>query len=255
MNTSEIISKTGVVILSAGQGTRLGCQNDPKVMLEIGGKPIVSYIVDTLKKVGFKDSKICLVVGFQKERVIDYFAGKVIYAYQEEQLGTAHAAYTGMKVLPPSAENVLVLNGDDSAFYRPSTIVNLMEKHIENGSAGTVLSTEIDPDDFGYGRVLRKEDGGVELIEKEYLTENTKNINETSTGTFCFKRNWYTAMFPNMPKLDRLGEYGLPSAFTMAQKEGLSVQVVKLNDPREWFGINTPEELSEADDRKSIGKF
>lgn len=255
MNTSELINKMGVVVLAAGQGTRLGCQNDPKVMLNIGGRPIVSYIVDTLKKVGFTDRQICLVIGFQKERVIDHFGGQVIYAYQEEQLGTAHAAYTGMKVLPESAEHVLVLNGDDSAFYRPSTISSLMEKHIENRSAGTVLSTEIDPDDFGYGRIVRKEDGIVELIEKEYLTEDTKNINETSTGTFCFKRNWYTAMFPNMPKLDRLGEYGLPSAFTMAQKEGLSVQIVKLHDKREWFGINTPEELKEADDRKSIGKF
>ncbi|MEK7084311.1 MAG: NTP transferase domain-containing protein, partial [Patescibacteria group bacterium] len=37
----------GIVILAAGKGTRLNCIDRPKVMLEIGGKPIVSYIVET----------------------------------------------------------------------------------------------------------------------------------------------------------------------------------------------------------------
>lgn len=253
MNQEKVtIDNFGAVILAAGKGTRLGCEDIPKVMLPIGGKPMVSYIVDTLYKVGFKGGQICLVVGFYQDKVIDYFGGRVIYAYQEEQLGTAHAAYTGMKVLPENIKNVLVLNGDDSAFYRPATIDNLIQKHTAEGVMATLLSTEIDLSSFGYGRIVRQNDGSIELIEKEYLTEDNRNITETSTGTFCFSREWYRHMFPNMPIMDRLGEYGLPTAFMMAQREGLAVQVVRLPDTWEWLGINTPEELAEADKRKKL---
>jgi len=251
MNTLNNLDNFGIVVLSAGKGTRLECGDMPKVMLPIGGRPIVSYIVDTLYKVGFKNYQICLVVGYQKEKVIDYFAAKVIYAFQEEQLGTAHAAYTGMKVLPENLTNVLVLNGDDSAFYKPATIENLINKHVQEKVMASLLTTNIDSSSFAYGRVLQN-DYKIEIIEKEYLTEENRNVTETSTGTFCFNRSWFKGMFPNMPRIEKLGEYGLPTAFMIAQKEGLSVQAVKLEDGQEWFGINTREELEEADHRMSL---
>jgi bifunctional UDP-N-acetylglucosamine pyrophosphorylase/glucosamine-1-phosphate N-acetyltransferase len=252
MNTLSNIENFGVVVLAAGQGTRLGCEEKSKVMMEIGGKPIISYIIETLFKVGFRGRQICLVVGFKREKVIDYFGGRVIYAYQDEQLGTAHATYIGMKVLPENIFNVLVLNGDDSAFYKPATLENLIQQHIDNGSMATLLSTTIDSSSFGYGRVVRKPDGMIEIIEKEYLNAENKNTNETSPGTFCFNRDWYVSVFPNMPIIEKLGEYGLPTAFTMAQREGLAVQVIKLEDASEWFGINTLDELADADGRKKL---
>ena len=86
------LSKIAVVILAAGKGTRLNCTDKPKVMLEIGGRPIVYYVVEILKKIGFKKEQICLVVGFKKEQIQDYFKNTVSYAFQEDQLGTAHAA-------------------------------------------------------------------------------------------------------------------------------------------------------------------
>src|SRR3989339_1795570 len=108
-------SKIGVVILAAGKGTRLNCTDKPKVMLEIGGKPIVAYFVQTLKQICFSKEQICLVVGFKKEKIQEYFKDEVRYALQAEQLGTGHAAYTGIKSLPPEIEQVLVVGGDDGA--------------------------------------------------------------------------------------------------------------------------------------------
>ena len=251
MNTSEKIHNFAAVILAAGKGTRMHCEDTPKVMLEIGGKPMVSYIVDTLHSLGFQKEQICLVVGFHREKVMQCFGDRVTYAVQEEQLGTAHAAYTGMKVFPENVTNILVLGGDDSSFYTTVTIKNLIGHHLQEGSMATLLTTDIEPTSFAYGRIVRK-DGLIEIIEKEYLTEANQNLTETSTGTFCFNRQWFTSMFPNMPQLDKLGEYGLPTVFTIAQQEGLSVQVVKLEDSNEWFGINTKEELQEADQRKKL---
>lgn len=239
----------GVVVLSAGRGSRLGCNEIPKVMLEIGGKPIVSYIVKTLQKIGFEKDQVCLVVGFQKEKIIDYFGDKVSYAVQEEQKGTAHASYVGIKSLPDSIDTVLVVNGDDSAFYRTKTIEWFLAEHVKNNYQLSLLSVTVDRPDSA-GRVIRHENGDVEIIEKEYLTDKQRQINEISTNTFCFDRQWYEEMFPQMPVLRKLGEYGLPTAVAMARKQNKNYQIIEVENSSEWFGINNKEELKKAQEKK-----
>lgn len=243
------LNNIGVVILAAGKGTRLNCTDKPKVMCEIGGRPIAGYVIDTLEKIGFTNEQIVLVVGFHKEKVIEYFGDRVNYAAQEELLGTAHAAFTGMKQLPENVDTVLVLNGDDSAFYSAETLVDFIEQHKQNKAAVSVLSAELD-NPVSLGRIIKHDNGRVEIIEKEYLTDEQKKIKEISTGTFCFDRNWYEIMFPAMPRMRKLGEYGLPTALAVANNDGKKAQVVKLKNNNEWFGVNTPAELEEADRRK-----
>lgn len=239
----------GVVILAAGKGTRLNCTEIPKVMLEIGGRAIVSYIIQTLFGMGFAKDHISVVVGFQKEKVREYFGDSFIYAHQAEQLGTAHAAYVGMKALPQGVKDVLVIGGDDSAFYTQETLLDFIDQHKKFGAVLSLLTAEIE-NTPNVGRIVRHQDGTVEIIEKEYLTEEQKKIKEISTGTFCFDRAWFEEMFTTMPKLRKLGEYGLPTAVAMAREKNLPIQFVKLENPDEWFGVNTPEELKIANTRK-----
>lgn len=246
------LSKVGVVIMSAGKGTRLNCADKPKVMLEIGGKPIVSYAVSTLQSLGFEKEQICLVVGFKKEQVQDYFKDNVSYAIQDQQLGTAHAAYVGMRILPKDIEQVLVMGGDDGAFYTGATLENLIDEHLKNDCTISLLSATV-ADPASFGRVVRGNEGVV-VIEKEYLVDEQKNINEVSTGTYVFDRVWYENIFPHMPKLSKLGEYGLNVSLIVAQQKNRKVQVIKLSDSDEWHGINTLVELELADKLKSINK-
>lgn len=243
--------KIGVVILAAGRGTRLNCVDKPKVMLEIAGKPVVSYIIETLKSAGFKKGQICLVVGFQKEKVMEYFGDAVSYATQEEQKGTAHAAYTGMISLPKGIEQVLVLGGDDSAFYTEKTLLDFINKHTEANAKLSLLSVELE-NPPRVGRVVRYPDKSIAIVEKEYWTEVEEKMKEISTGTFCFDRGWFENMYPTMPMLRKLGEYALPAALAVVRGEGAKYQVIKLGDSSEWFGINTKEELEEANRRKKI---
>ncbi len=242
-------NKIGVVILAAGKGTRLGCTDKPKVMLEIGGKPIVSYVVEVLKQLGFEKDHITLVVGFFKETVMNYFGDTVSYAIQAEQKGTAHAAYTGMVALPPEVEQVLVIQGDDSAFYTPETIQHIIHEHQKDDHVLSLVTMSVE-DPASLGRIVRHADGRVEIIEKEYTTDEQKKITEISTGTFMFDRKWFESMFPTMPMLRKLGEYGLPTALAVARDTGAKHQVIQLDDPSVWFGVNTVDELEEADRRK-----
>jgi len=242
--------KIGAVILAAGKGTRLNCADKPKVMLEIGGEPVVSYIIETLKSVGFKKEQICVVVGFQKEKVMEYFGDTVSYAVQDDQNGTAHAAYTGMIALPKEIEQVLVLGGDDSAFYTEKTLLDFIKKHIESGAKLSLLSVELE-NPSRVGRIVRYPDKSIAIVEKEYWTEVEEKIKEISTGTFCFDRAWFEKMYLIMPMLRKLGEYALPAALAVARGEGAKYQVIKLENSDEWFGINTTEELKKAGELKN----
>lgn len=248
MQNKQIFTNTAAIVLAAGKGTRLGCTDKPKVMLEIGGRPIVDYSVSTLEKVGFTPEQICLVVNFYKEKVIEHFGARVQYATQTELLGTAHAAFTGIKTLPEQIEQVLVMGGDDSAFYTPETLQNFITEHQKSGAVLTCLTAEPEKVDQ-LGRIVRH-DGWFEIIEKEYLTEEQKNIHEISTGTFMFDRWWFESIFPTMSPLKKLGEYGLPTTLSVAREQGKLCRIEKLVDSSEWFGVNTPEELQEADRRK-----
>jgi len=239
------LNNTGVVILAAGRGTRLGCIDKPKVMLEVNGKPIVSYVVETLRKIGFNKEQIMLVVGFAKEKIQEYFGESVSYSIQEEQLGTAHAAYIGIKNLNKNIKNVLVLNGDDSLFYKMETLENFINDYLKNNLAVSLLTAPVEAENYTYGRVI-KNGGTIEIIEKEYLTDEIAKNTQTSTGTFIFNKDWFLQEFPYFPKIGKLGEYGLPTAFAVAQKNNLKIGVIKLINKNEWFGINTPKELAEA---------
>ncbi|ADC66490.1 Nucleotidyl transferase [Ferroglobus placidus DSM 10642] len=104
------------VILAAGEGQRLRpfTANKPKVMIKVGNKPILEYVVDALKEAGIRE--IVMVVGYKKERVIDYFGNgekfgvKIEYVTQKQQLGTAHALKQAKDLVEGK---FLVLPGDN----------------------------------------------------------------------------------------------------------------------------------------------
>ncbi len=245
------LNNIGVVVLAAGRGTRLKSVDIPKVMREIGARPILDFTVETLEKTGFKPEQICLVIGFQKEKVMEHFGGRVTYAVQSEQKGTAHAAFTGMVALPKNLQHVLVMGGDDSAFYKPETLKNLIFEHLKSNAVLTLLTAKVEFP-VSLGRIVRHENGEVEIIEKEYLTEEQKKLNEISTGTFVFDRAWFEKNYPTMPPMRKLGEYGLPTALRMARGQKKIYQIISLQNPDEWYGVNTLEELEEANRRKNI---
>jgi len=240
----------GIVILAAGQGKRLGCTDLPKVMYKINNQPIISYILEELERGGISKGRICLVVGFKAELVKEKFGPGYIYALQAERLGTAHAALTGEEALSAGFENFLVINGDDSAFYKFNSLKELIEMHLENNNDISILTCE-PTNPQGLGRVVRGADGqAIKIVEKENMAPELEKIKEINTNTFCFKRVWFKKHYKNLKLITGLGEYGLPSFVGEALTSGSKFSAVKLKDSREWFGVNTPEQLAEADRRK-----
>jgi NDP-sugar pyrophosphorylase family protein len=104
------------VILAAGEGQRLRpfTVTRPKVMLSIGGKPILEYVIEALAQNGIR--KIVVVVGYRKEQIFDHFGNgeqlgvEIVYLTQDRQLGTAHALGQARSVVE---KEFLVLGGDN----------------------------------------------------------------------------------------------------------------------------------------------
>lgn len=241
--------RVGAVVLAAGSGTRLndGQPSDkPKVLYQLNGKPMVEYTVELLKQIGIEE--IVMVVGYKEEMVQDYFGNQVKYASQPERLGTAHAARIGIDRLNSSIAQVLIIQGDDSAFYKPETI----RKFIESCGSKKLGFTSVKLADPGqYGRIIRDEKNDViAIIEKESLNEDQKKINEVNAATYFVDRNWFDQAYLKLtPSAVGKGELILPDLVEIAVSENEKV-IGFLVDQSEWVGINTPEELEKADSLK-----
>lgn len=241
----------GIIVLAAGKGTRLNCSATPKVLCKIGGRPMITYLLETLESSGIPKNQICIVVGYKKEKVMQELGQGYIYAVQEKQMGTAHAALAGANSLPERFKDILVLNGDDSAFYEFGTLEHFVRLHSENRNDITILTVELDFPS-GLGRIIRDDRGKfVEMREKENLKPGDEIIKEINTGTYCFNRQWFNKMYRRLEPINGLGEHGLPGLARIAIENDFKIGEYKLKDSSQWFGVNTAEQLANANILKS----
>lgn len=239
------IDNLAVVILAAGMGKRLGGRHQ-KTVIEIFGKPILKYLLDTVKKIN--PSKIIVVVGFKKEEVLAQLEGeKVEYVEQKKLRGTGDAVLTTEKLLKDFEGNILVLNGD-TPFLSKETIENLISIHKKNGSICTFL-TSILENPKGYGRVIRDKNGEVlRIVEEVNADEEEKKIREVNAGVYIFNSNH---LFPALKKIkpDTVkNEVYLTEIIRIFKSKNKKISTYTTPDPEETIGINTPEDLEKAKD-------
>lgn len=230
------------IVLAAGKGTRLNCKNIPKVMLPIAGIPMIDFCLDNLKKAGF--SKPVVVVGFRAEKIKEHLNDKVVYAYQTKRLGTAHAVLAAEGKIPRNVEDVLVVMGDDSAFYNPNNINDLIALHRQKSPSITMLTVH-KAEPKGLGRVIRDETQHVMgIVEEKLATPAQKKIKEINAACYVFKTSF---LWPALKKVKRnpTGEYFLTDLIEIANREGRRVIAHKISSAQ-WKGINTPEQLLTA---------
>ena len=238
------------IVLAAGKGTRLNSGQPselPKVMYKICGKPMVEYTLKILESININD--IVLVIGYRGDMIKDYFSTRCKYALQKEQKGTGHAVMCAEKVVDPTNEYILVIQGDDSAFYTPNTIVNLVSWHIKEKAKVSLLTLR-HPNPKELGRIIRDKKGEIVAIkEKEVLTPAEKKIKEINTGTYCFAAKW---LWENIKKLKPSktgkGELILPDLIKIAVEQKNKVSAHIIDDHNQWIGVNTTEQLKLANE-------
>ena len=169
--------KRFAIILAAGKGTRMKSKVN-KMLHPVMGQPMVNYSVEVATQAGAEE--IISILGVDAEMVQDYLGDRSQFAYQEEQLGTAHAVMQAADLLEGKEGTTLVICGD-TPLISNETIENLYNYHEQEGAKATIL-TAIADDPFSYGRVLRSEEGTVtKIVEQKDATEEEKQVREINT--------------------------------------------------------------------------
>lgn len=240
---SKQVNNFAAIILSAGKGKRMK-SDTPKVLHKIGDKPIIVHVIETLNSI--VPSKIITVVSPQGARGIKkVLAQKSDFAIQKEPLGTGDATAVGLKNIPQGTKNIAVLNGDDSAFYKPQTILNVFNFH-QKSNAKITFVTLILKNPNGLGRIVRKNGKLSGIVEDKDASPQEKKIKEINVGLYFFNKNWLSKNLPKLLPSPITGEYYLTDLIKLALDSGEKVETYKLKDPHQWHGINTPQELEEA---------
>jgi bifunctional UDP-N-acetylglucosamine pyrophosphorylase / glucosamine-1-phosphate N-acetyltransferase len=239
------MNKVSAIILAAGKGTRMQSAKENKVTLELGGKPMIAHTVELLKQI--KISPIVLVVGFQKESVVNLFKNdkNIIFAEQRHRNGTAHAVQIALKKNKQEAENILILQGDDSAFYKKETIENLIKEHIENDSAFTFLTIDV-KNPFGLGRIVRDQENNlVGIVEEKDATKSIRKIKEINPACYVARTAFLKKYLKMIKPSPVTGEYYLTSLIDMGLAKKEKIHAHRAGSIP-WRGVNTKEELDEA---------
>lgn len=234
------------VILAAGKGTRMKSEL-PKVIHEALGKPMVEYSISAAMEAGAKEFDICLVVGHKAELVKETVKENVTFVLQEEQLGTGHAVKCAQDFIGKDGLT-MVLCGD-TPLITGKTLKKLADIHVKEGNAITVL-TAIAGDPTGYGRIIKDSWGKfVKIVEQKDATLEEQRVQEINSGMYIFDSDILTTALSKLTNDNAQGEYYLTDTIEIVKSEGLGVvATMVIDDMEEIKGVNSPEQLAEAEE-------
>ncbi len=232
--------------MAAGKGTRLKSQL-PKVLHEVGGKPLLEHVIGAACRV-VPAEDVYAIIGHEAGRVraATEHTG-VNFVLQAEQRGTGHALMVAREALN-RYDHVIVLSGD-APMITPQTIGRLLNFHLDEQAAMTLLSAELE-NPTGYGRVLRKSARGAEverIVEEKAANASQKRIREINSGFYVFD---VKALYANIAKLSTANahaEYYLTDMAEVLRKARQRVVAWKTADAGEVLGGNTRAELADID--------
>ena len=223
-----------VMLLAAGRGTRLGelSQQVPKILVEIGGRPLLARQLDYLTAEGA--DLIVMNAHHLAEQVLEFAAAsgcaRLQTIVEPELLGTAGGLRNALPRFR-SGEPVVVMYGDTLLDVRLGA---LLAAHIGSGAAGTIGVTAL-ADTTGKG-VAEVDDGDAVVRFQE--KPDTPCPGLASAG-LCVLEPELIELIPEGARLDIGGDL-LP----LALARGLRLRVHRLDGA--WIDIGTPAALAAA---------
>lgn len=230
--------KLEVIVLAAGQGTRM-CSVLPKVLHELGGRPLLAHVLATVRSLA--PSAIHVVYGHGGESVREHFAGDELdWVLQAQQQGTGHAV---MQALPRCADDalVLVLYGD-VPLVSAASLRALLEA---TGPQRLALLTVELADPSGYGRIVRAGDGRVlRVVEEGEASAEERALTEVNTGVLAAPAAALRRWLARVGAANSKGEYYLTDVVALARGEGGDIAAWRSPGAAEVRGVNSKAELA-----------
>ena len=225
------------VILAAGQGTRMKSEL-PKVLHRVCGRALVEHVINACRGMG----EPVVIVGNGSGKVKELLGDSVRYAMQEKRLGTGHAVMECFRQQDINTEYTLVCAGD-MPLIKAQTLERLCDRAA--GMGACVLSANMD-NPFGYGRILRNEDGTfAKIVEQKDASPQQALVKEVNTSVYVFRTELLKAALKEITPANAQGEYYLTDCLEIIGRRA-PIAVYCMEDSREAFGINDRVQLAQA---------
>lgn len=230
------------IVLAAGKGTRMK-SDKPKVLCEANNRPLVEYVIDTLREAGV--GRIVVVVGYKAGDVQAVLSNyeNIEFALQSEQLGTGHAVMMCRNNLENHDGAVVVVAGD-SPMLQGSSITELLADFREKRPA-CILGTLIHDDPKGLGRIVRDSNGNfVAIVEEKDADITQKAISEVNMSTYVFDCQPLLHALDQLTDDNRQKEYYITDVPGILLGENRDVRALPVLKPIEALSVNTVEHLA-----------
>ena len=236
------MSERAAIVLAAGKSTRMDT-DAPKVLHEICGRPMLSFVLQACRLAGVE--RTAVVIGHGKSKVKKAFSsnGNIDWVEQREQKGTGHAVLCCKKALAGFHGTVLVIAGDMPLVKR-LTLVELMESRERMDDAAAMATTILD-DPTGYGRIVRDSEGRLEaIVEQRDCSAEQLEIREVNPSYYAFDAD---RLFKALDKVEAnpdTGEYYVTDVIRSLREAGHGVSAVATVPSAEAMGVNSRLDLA-----------
>lgn len=237
----RIPDNCAAIVLAAGKGTRMHSAK-PKVMQEILGEPMLSHVLRALE--GF--SSVWIVAGHGMPELLAAFPENN-FVEQARQLGTGHALACALANPQIAAyDSLLIVNGD-----APLVTAAELEAFVGQCSGADLAFAVIMPQDCAqYGRVIRREGKPVAIVEARDYDQRRHGdfAGEVNAGIYFIRAETAKMLLPAVNNDNKSGEYYLTDLVALAVGRSLDVRAVFCGKDENLLGVNTPRELSNAEE-------
>lgn len=227
-----------VLIPVAGAGTRLRphTYTQPKPLMPVAGKPILSHIIDALLAANCKE--FVFIIGHLGEKIKSYVEEyytdlKCEFVVQEERLGLGHAIWTARKEIKHDKQLLIVL-GD--------TVFDMDMAQILNSKTSSLGVKEVkDPREFGV--VVLDEKGFVKkVIEKPKIPHS--NLALVGLYKILEVKELIAALdYTIQNNILTNGEFQLADALQRMVEQGIKMTTVPVNN---WYDCGKKDILLET---------
>lgn len=251
------MKQIGAVIIASGYGRcrMLDGIPYPKVAELVARKPMVVHVVDIVGEAGLAPQIVVVnpLFGADIQAVLkEYGKTELQYAVQPKRSGAADAVLQAMPLLREGGvEHFLVIYAD-MPLWRPTTVRKIAALHEREKPTVTMISVALEGDYprelERYGRVIRNSDGDiVRIVEPADAIPEELASRAVNPSLWVWEREWFLAHTREIPLTQRKDGYEperyLPPLVGIARRKRRRIIEVRIADPWEALGVNTPEEL------------
>ncbi len=243
-------NKLTITIMAGGLGKRMK-STLPKVLHEVGGKPMLVRIIENSLKL--KPNKILVVVGQYRpiieETLLKWnLLEKINFAIQEVPKGTGHAVLCTLDHLPNDEDHYNIILNGDCPMLSSSTIQSIVEE-FESSNRNLQITSISLPNPHGSGRIIKDaDDNFLRIVEEKDCDDEQRSIKAVNIGIYVAKNNTLKKYIPLIGNNNAQKEFYLTDIveiYRLHENDGVGLIELDQSKLHEIKNVNTKEQLDE----------